>query len=196
MDAKLTTGPSRAHESAVDRLIELASDSKPAAEEATAKAQEIETLPSVQLLERPSVDDLKELAQDPMWKTLLQFKGWLPFITRVLPLLDMASGHSQASSSTAIALSNDLKQGMSGLQKSQQDLRITLQDQTLQLKRFEDQVARMREATEKNSLEHSELVEDVKSMQSSFRNLLVVMILLLLGLIGMVGYLLLQLHNK
>jgi hypothetical protein len=195
MDSKLTTSPSRAHESAVDRLIELASTSKPG-QDSVLEVQEMETVHSVQLLERPSVDDLKELAQDPMWKTLLQFKGWLPFITRVLPLLDMASGHSQSSSSTAIALSNDLKQGVNDLQKSQQDLRITLQDQTLQLKRFEDQVARMRESTEKNSIEHSELVEDVKSMQSSFRNLLIVVMLLLLGLIGMVGYLLLQLHNR
>ncbi|ACO33051.1 MULTISPECIES: hypothetical protein [Acidobacterium] len=195
MDSKLTTSPSRAHESAVDRLIELASTGKPA-QEPVLEPEEMETVHSVQLLERPSVDDLKELAQDPMWKTLLQFKGWLPFITRLLPLLDMATGHAQTSSSTAAALSNDLKQGVGNIQKSQQDLRITLQDQTLQLKRFEDQVARMRESTEKNSLEHSELVEDVKSMQSTFRNLLIVVMVLLLGLMGMVGYLLLQLHNR
>uniref|UniRef100_A0A7V5CT53 Uncharacterized protein n=1 Tax=Acidobacterium capsulatum TaxID=33075 RepID=A0A7V5CT53_9BACT len=195
MDSKLTTSPSRAHESAVDRLIELASTGKPG-QEPVLEAEEMETVHSVQLLERPSVDDLKELAQDPMWKTLLQFKGWLPFITRLLPLLDMATGHAQTSSSTAVALSNDLKQGVGDIQKSQQDLRITLQDQTLQLKRFEDQVARMRESTEKNSIEHSELVEDVKSMQSTFRNLLIVVMLLLLGLMGMVGYLLLQLHNR
>lgn len=195
MDSKLTTSPSRAHESAVDRLIELASTGKPA-EGPVLEPEEMETVHSVQLLERPSVDDLKELAQDPMWKTLLQFKGWLPFITRLLPLLDMATGHAQTSSSTAAALSNDLKQGVGNIQKSQQDLRITLQDQTLQLKRFEDQVARMRESTEKNSLEHSELVEDVKSMQSTFRNLLIVVMVLLLGLMGMVGYLLLQLHNR
>jgi hypothetical protein len=195
MDPKLTTGSSRAHESAVDRLIELASTNKPA-REMMLEPQEMEQVHSVQLLERPSVDDLKELAQDPMWKTLLQFKGWLPFITRLLPLLDMATGHAQSSSSTAVALSNDLKQGVGEIQKTQQDLRITLQDQTLQLKRFEDQVARMRESTEKNSLEHSELVEDVKSMQSTFRNLLLVTMVLLLGLMGMVAYLMVQLHNR
>jgi hypothetical protein len=120
-----------------------------------------------------------------MWKMLLQFKGVLPYVARLLPLLDLGASHAQTS-----ALSTEVKHQVGELQTSQRDLRLTLQDQTLQLKRFEEQVTRMREATEKNAFEHSELVEDVKSIHTLVKTVTGVLGALLVILIVMVGILL------
>jgi hypothetical protein len=179
MDTRLNAAPSRAHASAVDRLIELASDRQPqpdAVHEPTPASHEI-LVPPI---------EAKELANDPMWKTLLQFKGILPYVARLLPLLDLDGGHTQT---TSLTISTELKKDVTDLQTTQRDLRVAMQDQTLQLKRFEDQLVRIREASEKSSFENSELVEDVRSMHALVRNMAISLGLLLLVLIGMVAYL-------
>jgi hypothetical protein len=67
-------------ESAVDRLIELASDEKPAVKPA----------------EMLALEELKESDTNAMWKTLLQLKSVLPYVSRLLPLLDLIGvGHTQ-----------------------------------------------------------------------------------------------------
>jgi hypothetical protein len=179
MDTRLNAAPSRAHESAVDRLIELASDSKPQSEavhEPNPASQEILVPPT----------EAKEFANDPMWKTLMQFKGLLPYVARLLPLLDLNGGHTQT---TSLTISTELKKDVTDLQTTQRDLRVAMQDQTLQLKRFEEQLVRVREASEKSSFESSELVEDIKSMHALVRNMAISLGVLLLALIGMVAYL-------
>jgi hypothetical protein len=173
----------RRSESAVDRLIELASDEKPSA----TAPKEIERT-THELVVNAS-DGEKDLEENPMWKMLLQFKSVLPYVARLLPLLDLGAGHTQSS-----ALSTEVKHQVGELQSSHRDLRLTLQDQTLQLKRFEEQVTRMREATEKNAFEHSELVEDVKSMHALVKTAASILGILLVALIIMVGFLLAHKH--
>ncbi|MBT9331834.1 hypothetical protein [Paracidobacterium acidisoli] len=172
----------RRGESAVDRLIELATDEKPSA----AAPKEIERAPHEFFVNVPDTGahDGKDLEENPMWKMLLQFKSVLPYVARLLPLLDLGAAHAQSS-----ALSTEVKQHVGELQTSQRDLRLALQDQTLQLKRFEEQVTRVREATERNAFEHSELVEDVKSIHSLIRTVTGVLGTLLVILIVMVGFL-------
>ena len=180
MNRPMASSPGkRRSESAVDRLIELASDEKPSAP----SPKEIERTPPEFFVNGP--DDGKDMEENPMWKMLLQFKGVLPYVARLLPLLDLGASHAQTS-----ALSTEVKHQVGELQTSQRDLRLTLQDQTLQLKRFEEQVTRMREATEKNAFEHSELVEDVKSIQTLVKTVTGVLGALLVILIVMVGILL------
>jgi hypothetical protein len=164
------------HASAVDRLIELASDKKP-----VVKQTELVTL------DEPKAGEPKDSEDNAMWKALLQIKSILPYVSRLLPLLDIGLGHAQNSS-----ISNELRQDVTSIQTSQRDVRVAIQDQSLQLKRFEEQLVRMREASEKNAFEQAEMVEDVKSIGNLVRAVGAGLAVLLVVLILMVGALLLH----
>jgi hypothetical protein len=174
---------SSARESAVDRLIELASDEKPAAKPAA--------MPAAEML---ALDEPKDADPNAMWKALLQLKSVIPYVSRLLPLLDarllplldlIGLGHGQNT-----GLSKELRENVTGIQTGQRELRVAVQDQALEIKRLEDQLSRLREATEKNNFEHAELVEDVKSIGSLIRAVGAGLAILLVVLILMVGALL------
>ncbi len=176
-------GNASAGNSAVDRLIELASDRKPAA-----KQTEVLALNEPNLSENrgePFNGESKDADESAMWKILLQFKSVLPYVSRLLPLLDLGIGQAQNA-----GVSNELRQNVTSIQTSQRDVRIAVQDQALQLKRVEEQLARMREASEKNVHEQTKLVEDVKSIGNLVRAVGAGLAVLLVILILMVGALL------
>lgn len=129
-------------------------------------------------------EELKELAQDPMWKTLMQFKGWLPVVTRVLPLLDMASGRSQSGAGT----SEEIRNSMEGLLVSHRDVRATLQSQTVELKRVEDEVVKLRDAADKTAYEQTALADDIRGLQRLFKNAFLYVGILLGLLVAVMGY--------
>jgi hypothetical protein len=72
-----------------------------------------------------------------------------------------------------------LESGLSELQIQHRDLRNQIVEQNTSLKRVEDQLDMVREATDRNTLEQQELIEDLKAMGNRV-NLLA---LLLLGLL-------------
>jgi len=170
-----------ASESAVDRLIALAKQ-KPARSGAAATddINELETVP----LALPSA---RELEHNPMWKALLQFRAFLPYIAK---LLEMSSPSQPSSTALTTDLRNEVRQTVSALESSQRDLRLAVQDQTVEIKRIDENLTRTREATERNALEVSEVAEDVRSMRSLVKLALGVLILLFITLIGLVVFLL------
>jgi len=161
-----------ASESAVDRLIALAQDrpSEPDAPDMS-EVTELEPVP----LGLPSA---RELEHNPMWKALMQFRAFLPYIARMLEM------HSPSQPSTALTtdLRNEMRQTTGALESSHRELCLVVQDQTVELKRMEETVARTREATERNALEVTELAEDVRSMRSLVKFAVGVLILMFLAL--------------
>lgn len=127
-------------------------------------------------------EQLRELAQDPMWKTLMQFKGWLPVVTSLLPMLDLATGRPQPGTS------DEIKDTMDGLLMSHRDIRSTLNSQTTELRRVEQEVAQLREAADKTSFEQSAMADDVRGMQRLMKNASMYMGILLGLLVAVVGY--------
>jgi hypothetical protein len=170
-----------AGESAVDRLIALAQQ-KPArsADPLLEESTELETVP----LGLPSA---RELEHNPMWKALLQFRAFLPYIAR---LVEMSSPSQQQSTSLSTEVRNEMRQSVSALESSHRDLRLAVQDQTVELKRIEETMTRTREATERTALEVTELGEDVRSMRSLVKLALGILVLLFVTLIGLVIFLL------
>ncbi len=73
-----------ASETAVDRLIALALDEPAKAGAQAAAAAAPAELEPMALLEDPSLLSLRELEHSPMWKTLLQFRAFLPLVSRLL----------------------------------------------------------------------------------------------------------------
>ena len=147
--------------STVERLIALASDEKPAAAPKTAGAlpQETHGLEATMPLlaePTPGIDD------NPMLKALLQFRMLMPYMSRLME----PQGQAEP---TLTALATELKQSVGDLQLAQRDLRLTVQEQLVQMKRVEEEMNRTREATERNAAESAELVEDMKSMRALVR---------------------------
>jgi hypothetical protein len=166
----------KASESAVDRLIALALKEKPAKADASSTAQtEIETVP---VFADAGLPPPEELEHHPMWKTLLQLRTFLPYVTRLLEM----SGPGQPST----ALSHEVRQSVGALESGHRELRLAVQDQSLQMKRMEEAMTRTQEATERNASELTEMTEDLKSMHTLVRRASIVLGVLLLALIGLV----------
>jgi hypothetical protein len=180
MADEATTRPARsrqsgpAHEVAVDRLIEMASEEKPA-----------ENLP---------VLVPKDTDRSSMWKLLQQLRSVLPYLSRLLPLLDarllpllelVGVGHAQNA-----GLSKQVHEQLGAVHSGQQELRLVLQDQALEVKQLEEQVARLRDTAEKNELAQARLAQDVKSLRSLIQVAAAALAILTVILIVMAGVLL------
>lgn len=96
----------------------------------------------------------------------------LPLVQRIAPLLDSsiagavinlltARWHPPAPPAPKVDLA-PLEDGLSALRSQQSDLRDRLIEQNSSLKRVEDRLEMVREATDRNTLEQQELLEDLK----------------------------------
>jgi uncharacterized coiled-coil protein SlyX len=125
-----------------------------------------------------------------MWKALLQFRAFLPYIARLLEM----SSPPQQSTAVSTELRNEVRQSVGALEASHRDLRLAVQDQTLEMKRIEESVTRTREASERNAAEVTELVEDVRSMRSLVKVALGILVMLVVTLIGLLVFLLVRIR--
>jgi hypothetical protein len=115
-------------------------------------------------------------------------KQAVPFVQRLLPLLDGQIGTAVAnllasrphSPAPRVDL-EPIEHRLSELQLQQHDLKDQLVDQNASLKRVEDHLEMVREATDRNTLEQQELIEDLKTMGSRV-NLFALSFLVLLAL--------------
>ena len=96
----------------------------------------------------------------------------LPFMQRILPLLDgsintaisnFLAPHPQAPPQPPVNL-EPFENGLNELGMQHRDLRNQVIEQNSSLKRVEDQLEMVREATDRNTLEQQELLEDLKTV--------------------------------
>jgi ribosomal protein S17E len=167
---------SSAQVSAVDRLIELASDKKSAPQPPLA-------------IQKSSGSD-----SGSMWKVLGQLKSVLPYLSRLLPLLDsrllplldmVGMGHAQSA-----GLSKEIREEIAGIQTSHREILSSAQEQSVEVKRLGDRIAQLQEDVHRSNFEHGKLVEEVKSLGQLLRIAGAVLGVLLIVLILMAGFLL------
>lgn len=120
------------------------------------------------------------------------FRAIIPIVQRILPLLDGNVGtalgnllaprpHPPAPPPPAPKVDLvPLEDGLAALQTQHRNLRDQVAEQNSALKRVEDQLEMVREATDRNTLEQQELLEDLKL----FSNKVKVVAWIGLGLIG------------
>ena len=119
-----------------------------------------------------------------MWELLLQLRVLLPYVTRLLPLLD--PGFRSAPDLSEVT------KGIAGLQNGSRDLEVQTRNQALQLERIEQQMSRLRVAHE-NSIEESlQLLAEVRSLRSRMLGAATVILVLLLSTIVMMTLLLMR----
>lgn len=97
-------------------------------------------------------------------------RGVVPFVQRLLPLLD---GNFVTAASNILAPQPKpappvnlapIHEGMNELQIQQRQLQELVADQHASLKQVEDRLELVREATDRNTLEQQELMEDLKAV--------------------------------
>jgi hypothetical protein len=97
----------------------------------------------------------------------------LPFVQRILPLLDgnigsavsnLLTPHPQPQVQQPPVDLRPVEHSLAELQAQHRDLRTTVVEQNTSLKRVEDQLEMVREATDRNTLEQQELLEDLKTV--------------------------------
>ena len=114
----------------------------------------------------------------------------MPIVQRVLPLLDGNVGSAvsnlmaprpQPTPPAPVVNLAPLESGLTRLQLQQRELRDQVTEQTASLKKVEDQLQQVREATDRNTLEQQELLQDLKSVGTKV-NIFAYIALALLGL--------------
>jgi hypothetical protein len=106
-----------------------------------------------------------------MQRAMSILKQAAPFVARLLPLIDgnVTAAVSNLLSPRPHAPSapvdlTPVHNQLSEMQLQQNDLRTSVQEQTTSIKRVEDQLELVREATDRNTLEQQEFMEDLKAV--------------------------------
>lgn len=140
--------PNPTHFPNVDRLIELGSDKD----------------------EKGSAEP-KEPQEKSLWKLLLQLRPLLPYLARLVPVLDVAVAPLQnagLSSDVRNAVAKSMADSTAKLQSAQRELSSAvtsaLDEQSLALKHLEDELTGLREASEKFAAAQASLAEDLRSL--------------------------------
>lgn len=114
----------------------------------------------------------------------------LPFVQRILPVLDGNLGaavsnmltHRPAAPPAPPPVNLEpLENSVAELQVQHRDLRTQILEQNTSLKRVEDQLEMVREATDRNTLEQQELLEDLKAVGTKVNMFAVLALILLAG---------------
>ena len=120
-----------------------------------------------------------------MWELLLQLRVLLPYLARLVPLLDR--GMLKAGPDLT-----ELTKGIAAMQTGSRDLEVQARNQALQLERIEQQMGRLRVVHE-NSIEDSrKLFADIRSLRRWMLVMSIVMVVLLLATVGMVTFLVIR----
>lgn len=85
---------------------------------------------------------------------------------------------------------HEVKQEVSGLRLLQYEIRTTVQDHSMHLKRLEEQLARVRESMERDSAESASVMDSVQSTVKMVRVMGIGLGVMLMVLILMVGMML------
>jgi hypothetical protein len=119
-----------------------------------------------------------------MQRAVNAVRAFMPIVQRILPLLDGNIGtavanliaprpHPQPAPPPKLDLA-PLEQGLTQLQTQHLSLREQVVEQNTALKRVEDQLEHVREATDRNTLEQQELLEDLKAFSGRVKVVAVV----------------------
>lgn len=130
----------------------------------------VSTPPPARALSAPARPSDAEDRSSSVQRAAHALRAAVPFVQRLLPLLD---GNFVTAVSNVLTPQPKpappvhlapLQQGMNDLQLQQRELRDQVAEQHASLKRVEDHLERVREATDRNTLEQQELMEDLKAV--------------------------------
>jgi hypothetical protein len=122
-----------------------------------------------------------------MWELLTQLRFLLPYLTRLVPLLD--KGLLKAPDLT------DVRKGIQEVHSGSRELGVLVRNQALQLERLEEQMTRVRETAERNQKEIRELSVELHSIGSWIRAVAILLSITLLALLGLGAFVLTHMNR-
>ncbi len=161
--------------------------------------------PATHALPAPAAED-PNAAKTGLQKAVQAIRSAIPVVQRLLPLLDgnfatvlsslvtQQPHHPPPPPQVRVDL-EPINRGLAEVRDSQRDLKTQLQDQGTSLKRVEDHLERVREATDRNTLEQQELVEDLRSVGSRLSLFAIIGLVLLVLSMGLNIFFLIELQH-
>jgi len=160
----------KAQVSEIDRLIELASDDKPRHAVVTEMPHHNQASRSLR-----SQEDQKD-DKPSMWRVLLQLRVLLPYLARMLPVLERSVLGTNVLSGAAPAQqrldTTRLDEGLAGLEDAHKDLTVQLRNQSLELKNqsaelkfLQEQVGWLGKSLDKHAQRQEEIAESIASLR-------------------------------
>ena len=129
-----------------------------------------------------SLEKAEKGSHRSMWELLLQLRVLLPYLARLVPLLDR--GLLKAGPDLS-----EVTKGIAGIQDGSRDLEVQARNQALQLERIEQQMGRLRVVHE-NSIEDSRRLQtEIRSLRRWMMAMAIAIVVLLLATSGMVAFL-------
>ena len=129
-----------------------------------------------------SLEKVEKGSHRSMWELLLQLRVLVPYLVRIVPLLDR--GLLKGSPDIT-----ELSKGIAEMQNGSRDLEVQARNQALQLERIEQQIARLR-VVQENDLEDSRrLSSEIRSLRSLFFAMAILLVVLLLVSVGLLIFL-------
>jgi hypothetical protein len=117
-----------------------------------------------------------------MWELLLQLRVLLPYLARIVPLLD----RSLLKGSPDIT---ELTKGIAEMQNGSRDLEVQARNQALQLERIEQQMGRLRVVQENDMEDTRRLSSEIRSLRSLLFAMAILLVVLLLVVVGLLTFL-------
>jgi hypothetical protein len=121
-------------------------------------------------------------------KALLKLGSMLPWLARDFPVVESVNKPQNN------ALTQEVRDEVAGMRLVQNEIRSTVHDHSLQLKRVEEQLSRVRETLVEEASETADLVDSVKTTNRAVTLFGVGVCLLLVFMMGMLVYLVM--HNR
>jgi|GEM_PF-6033277 ABC-type multidrug transport system fused ATPase/permease subunit len=127
--------------------------------------------------ETPQTDLPPAKAPGRFVRSVGKLKPLLPYLTGGLRLIDhgaaqivaqlltLATTGNTASSEAHSEIQSEIQQELAEIEASHRDLRLSVQDHSLELKRFEDQIVLLRQAVERNAAEHTAVAAEIDSLR-------------------------------
>jgi hypothetical protein len=169
------TSPDQPHPSAVGSPLPVGGGGASPISQQPGDTQRFTTAPSPpgRTLANSSADSSQGLPAS-LQRAVSAVRAWLPIVQRILPLLDGNFGTAVSNILTPYPQHTapptppvnlePIEDSLADLQTQHLDLRNQVAEQNTSIKRVEDQLELVREATDRNTLEQQELLEDLKGV--------------------------------
>ena len=124
-----------------------------------------------------------------MWRVLIQLRVLLPYLVKVLPLVERGLLGTNITGRAAPTIdTSNLDREIAGVGEAQRDLNTAVKAQTADIHLLQEQVAALTRSVEKDLLLNEEIAASLTSLRKLATTSVSVIIVLLVVLIGLVVF--------
>jgi hypothetical protein len=127
-----------------------------------------------------------------MWRVLLQLRVLLPYLAKVLPLVERGLLGTNITGQAASVDTSHFDRGIAATQAAQRDMSSALASQSADIKLLQEQLTSLSDSLERQSARQQEIAAAISSLTQIVKTWAWIFVVLLLILIGLAGFALLN----